>query len=236
MLNASEFVTIANEKFASAGVAPQAFLNSEKTNTDWQDFVFRKNAVSQIHNLSVDGGNDRTNYFFSINYTDQEGMVITNDVKRYAIRANLSHKVNNWLTISNNITLSRTQDNDQNNGGNALSGAVAAALRALPNVRIYDPALPQFNGFNILPDGSALGRDANLRPIENNYSNIGFALTQNRYNSTKHRILNNFGVDIKPWSFRLNWVSTTRMALTSRHWIPAMVMVVAPMDSSSTKA
>jgi TonB-linked SusC/RagA family outer membrane protein len=201
MLNASEFVTIANEKFASAGVAPQAFLNSEKTNTDWQGFVFRKNAVSQIHNLSVDGGNDRTNYFFSINYTDQEGMVITNDVKRYAIRANLSHKVNNWLTISNNITLSRTQDNDQNNGGNALSGAVAAALRALPNVRIYDPALPQFNGFNILPDGSALGRDANLRPIENNYSNIGFALTQNRYNSTKHRILNNFGVDIKPWSF-----------------------------------
>jgi len=201
MLNAEEFVTVANEKFAAAGVAPQAFLNSERTNTDWQDFVFRRNAKSQIHNLSVDGGNDRTNYFFSINYTDQEGMVITNELKRYALRANISHKVNNWLTISNNITLSRTQDNDQNNGGNALSGAVAASLRALPNVRIYDPALPQFSGFNILADGSALGRDANLRPIENNYSNIGFALTQNRFNSTKHRILNNFGVDIKPWSF-----------------------------------
>lgn len=201
MLNAEEFVTIANEKFVNAGQQAQAFLNSERTNTDWQDFVFRKNAMSQIHNLSVEGGSDRTNYFFSINYTDQEGMVITNQVKRYAIRANLSHKVNNWLTLTNNITLSRTQDNDQNNGGNALSGAVAASLRALPNVRIYDPNLPQFSGFNVLPDGSALGRDANLRAIENNYSNIGFVLTQNRFNSTKNRILNNFAADIKPWSF-----------------------------------
>ena len=114
-------------------------MNSQNTNTDWQDFIYNKNASSQIHNLSLDGGNDRTNYFFSLNYANQEGLVITNNVQRYAIRANLSHKVNKWFTITNNITLSRTEDNDRNNGGNALSGAVAATLRALPNVRIYDP-------------------------------------------------------------------------------------------------
>lgn len=201
MLNAEEFVTVANEKFASAGIAPQAFLNSEKTNTDWQNFVFRQNAKSQIHNLSVEGGSDRTNYYFSINYANQEGLVITNDVKRYALRANISHKVNNWLTISNNISLSRTQDNDQNNVGNAVSGAIAAALRSLPNVRVYNPDQPQYSGFNLMPDGSALGRDANLRAIENDYSNIGFVLTQNRWTSTKQRILNNFSLDVKPWSF-----------------------------------
>jgi hypothetical protein len=71
--------------------------------------------------------------------------------------------VNNWLTISNNLTLSRTEDNDQNNAGNALSSSIGASLRALPNVRVHDPALTQFGGYNILPDGSALGKDANLR-------------------------------------------------------------------------
>lgn len=205
MLNAQEFVTIANEKFVNAGQTAQAFMNSENTSTDWQDYVFNKNAASQTHNLSVDGGNDRSNYFFSLNYTDQNGMVITNKVQRYAIRANLQHKVNKWFTISNNITLSRTSDNDQNNGGNALSGAVAASLRALPNVRIFNSALPQFDGFNITPDGAALGQDANLRPIENNYSNIAFVLSKNKFTSTKHRILNNLSFDIKP----VSWITLT---------------------------
>lgn len=201
LLNAQEFVSIANEKFTNAGQSAQAFMNGENTNTDWQDFIYNKNAASQIHNLSVDGGNDRSNYYLSLNYANQNGMVRTNSVQRYAIRANLSHKVNKWFTITNNITLSRTEDNDQNNGGNALSGAVAASLRALPNVRIYDPLLTQFDGFNILPDGSALGRDANLRAIENNYSNIAFVLMKNKFNSIKHRILNNLTADIKPFSW-----------------------------------
>lgn len=208
LLNAREFVEISNEKFRNAGIADQAFMNSENTDTDWQSYVYRKNAKAQTHNLSVDGGNDRSTYFFSMNYTDQEGMVITNKVKRYGIRANLEHKVNKWLKISNNITLSRTEDNDQNTGTNALSGAVANSMRALPNVRVMNPDLPQFGGYNVTPNGAALGQDANLRAIENNYTNIGFVLNNNQYNSKKHRIINNFTIEIKP----VNWLTFTSRA------------------------
>ncbi|HMO62522.1 MAG TPA: TonB-dependent receptor [Ferruginibacter sp.] len=208
LLNAQEFVTISNEKFRNAGNPDQAFMNSDNTNTDWQSYVYRKNAMAQTHNISIDGGNDRTTFFFSVNYTDQEGMVITNKVKRYGIRANLDHKVNKWFKITNNITLSRTEDNDQNTGTNALSGAVANSMRALPNVRIFNPDLPQFGGYNVLPDGSALGRDANLRTIENNYTNIAFVLDNNKYNSTKHRIINNFAIELKP----VSWLTYTSRA------------------------
>jgi TonB-linked SusC/RagA family outer membrane protein len=205
LLNAEEFVTISNEKFVNAGMDEEAFLNSERTSTDWQSEVYNENAFSQIHNLSIDGGSEKTSYFFSLNYADQEGMVITNNVKRYALRANLQHKVNNWLTFSNNLTISRTEDNDQNNAGNALSGAIGASIRALPNVRVKDPTLTQFGGYNILPDGSALGQDANLRSIENNYANIAFVLANNQHKSTKHRLLDNFAVDIKP----VSWLTFT---------------------------
>lgn len=206
LLNAEQFVTIANEKFAAASLPLDAALNAERTNTDWQDYIYRPVAGSQIHNLSVDGGNDRSSYYFSANYTDQEGMVITNKVKRYALRLNLDHRVNKWLKVSNQTTLSRTQDNDQNNGGNALSGAVAASLRALPNVRVFNPSGdPRFGGFNVLPDGSALGRDSNRRAIENNYSNIGFVLNRNRITSTKTRILNNIALELKP----VSWLTVT---------------------------
>jgi TonB-linked SusC/RagA family outer membrane protein len=203
LLNAQEFVTIANEKLTAAGLANGAFMNAENTNTDWQDYVYRKNASSVNHNLSIDGGTDKSNYFVSFNYATQQGLVVTNSVKRYNIRANIDQRVNKWLKLSNYITLSRTEDGDQNNGGNSLSGATANVLRALPNVRVFNPALPQFDGFNVTSDGSALGSDANTRLIENNYTNIAYVMAKNRFNSKKHRILNNLGVEIKP----LNWLT-----------------------------
>src|SRR5207245_2817726 len=88
----------------------------------------------------------------------------------------------------NNLALSRVDDNDQNNGGNALGGAVTAALRDLPNVRVYDTANKKFSGFNVLPDGSALGQDANLRPIDDNYYNIAYTLAKNKHKKTKRMI------------------------------------------------
>jgi len=205
LLNAQEFVTIANAKLSAANLANGAFMNSENTNTDWQDVVFRPTSQSSTHNLALDGGNDRTTYFLSFNYRYLEGLVKTNTSENYNIRANIEHKVNKWLKITNNITLARGFDKDQNNGGNALSGSIASALRALPNVRLMNPALPQFDNFNITPDGAALGRDANTRTIENNYVNIGYVLAKNRFRSKKHRIINNLGFEIKP----TNWLTST---------------------------
>ncbi len=205
LLNAQEFVTIANAKLAAASQANAAFMNSENTNTDWQDVVFRPTSQASTHNLALDGGNDRTTYYLSFNYRYQEGLVKTNTSENYNIRANFEHKVNKWLKITNNITISRAFDKDQNNGGNALSGSIAAALRALPNVRVFNQALPQFDYYNITPDGSALGSDANTKLIENNYVNIGYVLAKNRFRSKKHRIIDNFTVEIKPTS----WLTST---------------------------
>lgn len=198
LLNAQEFVEIANERYINAGQPAQAFMNAENTNTDWQSVVFNRNAFAQNHSLSLDGANATTNYYLSFNYQNQEGLVITNKTKRYGIRANLAHKINSWFRIGNNLAVSRVDDNDQNNGGNALDGAIAGALRALPNVRVKDPANP--TGYNIvLPTYAALGQDANLRAIENNYSNVAFLLANNIFNSEKYFITENAFIEISPF-------------------------------------
>lgn len=201
LLNAQEFVLITNEKLTNAGQQPAAFMNNENTDTDWQSYVYRNNAKSINHNLSIDGGTDKTNFFVSFNYSDQQGLVFTNTVKRYNIRANVTQKINKWLKLSNLITLSRTEDSDQNNGGNSLSGATANVLRALPNVRVMNPSLPQFSFYNVTPDGAALGSDANTKLIENNYTNIAYVMAKNKFFSKKHRVINNFGIDLKPLSW-----------------------------------
>jgi TonB-linked SusC/RagA family outer membrane protein len=197
LLNASEFITIANEKLTNASLAAAAFPNADNSSTDWQDVAMRSSANTQNHSLSLDGGNDRSTFYMSFNYSNQEGLIRTNYAKRYGLRLNIEHKVNDWLKIGNNLTVSRTEDNDQNNGGNALSGAIANALRALPNVRPFDPANTAFRGYNIKADGSALGRDANTRDIENNYTNLAFVLDQNKFNSIKNRIISNAFAEVK---------------------------------------
>ncbi|HNE92957.1 MAG TPA: TonB-dependent receptor plug domain-containing protein, partial [Chitinophagaceae bacterium] len=73
LLNAQEFVLITNEKLTNAGQQPAAFMNNENTDTDWQSYVYRNNAKSINHNLSIDGGTDKTNFFVSFNYSDQQG-------------------------------------------------------------------------------------------------------------------------------------------------------------------
>lgn len=205
LLNAQEFVQVANAKLNAASLANGAFMNSENTNTDWQSVAFRNNAMATNHTLSLDGGNDKTNYFLSFSYRYQQGLVVTNIAENYNIRANIEHKVNKWLKVTNYITLARSFDKDQNNGGNALSGSIAASLRALPNVRVMNPNLPQFDYYNITPDGAALGSDANTRLIENNYVNIGYVLAKNRFRSKKHRVINNFGLEFKPLSWLTNY-------------------------------
>ncbi|MGI8598709.1 MAG: SusC/RagA family TonB-linked outer membrane protein [Chitinophagaceae bacterium] len=196
LLNAQEFVTIANEKLVNANLAPAAFMNTEGTNTDWLAQVFRERAAVQSHSVSMSGGTDKTTFYVSLNYMKQQGIVFTNVAERVGARANVEHRANRFFRIGNNITLSRTEDNDQNNGGNALSGAMGAALRALPNVRVMNPNHP--TGYNITAANDALGADSNRRNIENNYSNIKYVLDKNQFNSDKYRIINNAFIEVTP--------------------------------------
>lgn len=189
VLNASEFVTIANEKFTNAGQLPPARMDALGTNTNWQNNVFVDNAPSTSHTLSVAGGTDKSTYYMSLNYADTRGIVRTNRNTAFRIRANVESQANNWLKIGNNLSVSRSNDFDQNNGTNALSGAIVGAIRALPNISIYNSAHP--TGYNIAPTANALGAGANLRTIDDNYTNIAFVLDNNRYQSDQYRILNN---------------------------------------------
>ena len=134
LLNADEFVQISNEKFANRGLAPRAGVNPGGVNTDWQSVALINNALVQNHNLSYQGGTAKTSFFFSANYSKQQGVVISNFNKTFRVRTNIEHEVNSFLKLGNNLSVSRQDDGDQNNGSNALSGSIASALRLLPNV------------------------------------------------------------------------------------------------------
>jgi len=68
-------------------------------NTDWWGLLSNSNPYIQNHNLSVRGKGDRSSYFMSFGYTDQQNMVINDTYKRYSFRINLDTDITNWLKI-----------------------------------------------------------------------------------------------------------------------------------------
>ncbi len=195
LLNAEEFVVISNEKFANAGVAPRAGVNPGGVNTDWQSEALIDNAMVQNHNLSFQGGSAKTTFFFSANYSKQQGVVKTNQNVAYRIRMNLEHELNSFIKIGNNLSVSRQVDRDQNNGSNALSGSIASTLRLLPNVNPYNPLHP--TGFNVsFPAANSIPIGPNSASVDDNFTNVAFTLANNKFTSDKYRIINNAFIEL----------------------------------------
>ena len=93
VLNASEYALLINEGLVNSGAAPRyADPFSYGTGTDWQKEVFNYNAPQQIHELSVSGASEAVNYYLSLGYTDQQGIVGGNfgrsNYNRLTLRSN----------------------------------------------------------------------------------------------------------------------------------------------------
>lgn len=79
------------------------------TNTDWYDVVFGGVAFSQEHSLSVNGGTEKFQYYFSANYLNQNGMVAIrrDNLERYAVTGKINAQLFDWLKISYNTKYMR---------------------------------------------------------------------------------------------------------------------------------
>lgn len=190
LLNANQFVLIANEKRANAGLASAARPSATGTNTDWQDLVFNNNALAVQQNISFSGGSQKSSYFFSFNFSDQRGILVSNRNKAYRVRFNFDSEINKFVKFGNNLTLSKQDDLGQNDGTNALSGGIASTIRMLPNVDPYNVNNP--TGYNILgPALNTVGFGPNTIGVDDNYTNPAFTLNENIFASDKMRAVNN---------------------------------------------
>ena len=205
LLHADDFVTISNEKRTNAAMTAiaqndGANFPGQTFDTDWQLAVLRKNAFQQDHNLSLSGSNDQSSYYFSIGYTDQEGVTRPNEMKRFTIRTNLDQKVRKWLVLGTNLGVTRTDYYGLTTGTNALSGNIYSAIHQLPNTPVYNPDHP--TGYNIddiaypapisaTGDPNVVGRWNNLEKESDNIPNIRYILDNNVATSTVYRILSN---------------------------------------------
>lgn len=78
---------------------------------DWYDQSFRT-GLNQDYNLNVSGASDKMNYYMSIGYLSNEGVVKKDDYRTVRSNLKLEGKVTDWLTVGANVNFQDRSDGD----------------------------------------------------------------------------------------------------------------------------
>ncbi|MEZ4994657.1 MAG: SusC/RagA family TonB-linked outer membrane protein, partial [Saprospiraceae bacterium] len=173
MLNAAEYGAWTNEVKGSL-VYPNPEALGE--GTDWQKEVYSNNAPITSHTLSVSGGSEKTRFFLSGNYFDQDGIFIESNLKRYQFRVNVDHEVSERLRIGNSLTMSRSVDNPRSTN--------------IMNTAGWDPTLPVRDENGNFTYQNVSSEMSNDNPVANAVLNVN--------QQTRNRMLGNIFGEFEP--------------------------------------
>jgi TonB-dependent starch-binding outer membrane protein SusC len=101
------------------------------TPTDWVGMVFQ-NGFRQDHNLSLSGKKEEMTYYWSIGYTDNEGIIVGDRYKTLRSRVNLDGKVTDWMSVGLNTQFARRDES-------AITASWGAIVSDPPYGPLYYP-------------------------------------------------------------------------------------------------
>ena len=96
LMNTAERIQYETEIGMTSG---QNYDYLSKIDVNWMDVVFNDAAMLQSYELSVSGATDKTNYYMSGSYYDQEGIAPGSLFERYSLRFNFEHQMAKWLKM-----------------------------------------------------------------------------------------------------------------------------------------
>ena len=192
-VNAIDYMTLRNEQnwqdfgknylvrtnpiFTDDHFAP--YLDGTKQSYNWMDAVFRKSTPQNNHNLSVNGGNEKLRYYFSMGYSKQMGAYRSNDYEseRWNMRTNIDAQITNRLSAK--VSLGAIMVNTAQPNGTGWTTYKLAWLTR-PDAAFYANDNPLYlNG-----DTQYLNEGANLI-AQTNSDYVGYNLDKDRrYNGT----------------------------------------------------
>lgn len=149
-----------------------------KTDTDWVDVAF-ENSRMQKHNVAFTGGGDRGNYYLSLTYLDNNGIVVgdADHYTRMTATINSEYKIKDWLKVgtTNQIEKYNVRSvSSQNEYGSLFSG-----------VMLMDPLTAPVYSADNLPQHmqNAMAHGKHLMQDENgNYYGVSNWYTGENYN------------------------------------------------------
>lgn len=148
LMNANQFATFMNGLYQDkatyegyTGGIPDDYADPSKygAGTNWYDAILRT-APIQSYSLNLSSGTDKLSSSTSLNYFDQQGVLLNVGMKRYAFRSNNEYRPNDRLKFGLNLAPSYQLDHNTRRYVDGNRQIIGLAKLASPLVPIYDSA------------------------------------------------------------------------------------------------
>lgn len=108
------------------------------TPDNWLDEAY-KSSLRQEYNLAINGGTDRSSFYASLSYLDNEGITANSDYERFTGRLKADYQVKNWLKVGANMSYTHFDANSLGEDGasNSSGNIFAYATRVAPIYPLY---------------------------------------------------------------------------------------------------
>ncbi len=132
------------------------------TPDDWEK-VGTRNGVRQEYNVSVNGSTERSNFYMSLGYLNNEGITEKSDFERLTARLRADYQAKDWLRVGGNLSYTRYDANSLgNNGSSSSTGNIWAFTSQMAPiypayVRNADGSIKiDENGFKVMDYGNGM--------------------------------------------------------------------------------
>lgn len=136
LMNTAE--RIKYEKEIGLDLGEDYYNKIKNIDVNWMDAVYNNNAPSQNYDLSVNGATDKTNYYVSGSFFDQDGITIGSSFRRYNLRANVENRAKEWLKLGTSTLLAYEDVEQAEDGEYALYAPISASHFMLPYWNPYN--------------------------------------------------------------------------------------------------
>ena len=162
------------------GVATDLASNIvDVTRYDYQDQIFRTGNGTD-NGLSVSGGTEKTGYYASFNYSNNQGIIAGTDFKRYGLRARLDQRLASWAKFTVGLSYTNSFSNEKANG----------------NV-FYSP-INSINITNNIWDITQRDAAGNLLAVEPTRVNPLSTIEDMTFTQSVNRTINDFQLNLSP--------------------------------------
>ena len=161
-------------------------INALRTNTtDWGKLLYR-NAINKQYGVSLSGGNDNSDYYFSLGYYDEQGTTIGTGFERFNLTLKNNYKINDKLNVG--VSIFGTQSE--------RTSFVTDADASISPINYSRNANPYLSPYNA--DGS-YRYDQDIDGFENRYIPFNFLEERNNtsYTLKNHSLKAIFDLEYK---------------------------------------
>lgn len=179
MLNAEQYMETVEQAWENAGYEGTNPYTADLGRADFADVDYLEELfeLGKMQNvkLSASGGNEKTNYYVSAGYFEQNGPVVFDNDKyrRINFRSNIQSDLNDRIRLGANLQVSHERWDEVSSQGDASSAVIRHAFLRPPVIPVYkDPSDPTYSE-------------------EDPFTDLPFYVSPDNYESSKYELTRN---------------------------------------------